>query len=556
MGMTLSPDSSGKMGWRTVLTIAPGDAADKAGVRPGDSIRFENFLGSRWAWQPGERANVTLERGGRRIDATLIAQPLRTPPHLAGGLWLAGAILGLMTVGFSLLLLIRGWSNRAAIMLSLFAMMMDNNLVMAWLPAWLVDLAVLTVYLLAVPFIGLGFLIFVLDLSGGPASRRQEGLVYALGVAFMVVFFLIEIVQTLYLPSLVPLNWLTTIAPLAHQLCGLTILAWNYRRNDATARNRIKIAGSAYPLLALTTVIAALCQVLGAKPLVGQWVNLLGIFGSLGLLSYAVLKQRLFDFGFAINRTLVYGGVSFTLLAAFGLAEWGADHLVPEAWHRESALYSAGIALILFLSFHRLRDWFEHHIERLFFHDWQRSEASLKRFVGSAGHFEQPPALCRGFHDALLAFTRGTAASIYLRGADGTYVAQAGEIGDAPMVFEADDPAFALMRSERKPVILSGGGARLPGALALPMLDQDSLLGFVLVGNKADGALYRPDEIENLGWAALQVGLDIQALKARRLETEVAGLKASLDWSLKSREQLAQERDRLAGLLEQLSPQS
>jgi hypothetical protein len=50
----------------------------------------------------------------------------------------------------------------------------------------------------------------------------------------------------------------------------------------------------------------------------------------LGLLTHAISRKRLFDFGFAINRTLVYGAISFTLLANFGLAEWGRPADVRE----------------------------------------------------------------------------------------------------------------------------------------------------------------------------------------------------------------------------------
>ncbi|MXO60006.1 hypothetical protein GRI89_10695 [Altererythrobacter salegens] len=51
----------------------------------------------------------------------------------------------------------------------------------------------------------------------------------------------------------------------------------------------------------------------------------------------------------------------------------------------------------------------------------------------------------------------------------------------------------------------------------MPMLDQGKLLGFALLGEKTDGMHYRPDEVENLGWAAHQVGLDLRALHARQL---------------------------------------
>ena len=103
-----------------------------------------------------------------------------------------------------------------------------------------------------------------------------------------------------------------------------------------------------------------------------QYVYLVPYYGALALLVYGVLSRNLFDLNFALNRTLVYGVVSFVLLAAFGLAEWGVEqlHLIPEEWHEGGTFVSAGIALALFLSFHRLRDWVERHVERLLFRDW------------------------------------------------------------------------------------------------------------------------------------------------------------------------------------------
>jgi len=265
-------------------------------------------------------------------------------------------------------------------------------------------------------------------------------------------------------------------------------------------------------------------------------------FFGLGLLTYAVLGQRLFDFGFAINRTLVYGAVSFSLLAAFGLAEWGADRLVPESWHKQSALYSAGIALLLFLSFHRVRDWFEHHIERLFFHRWQENEAELKRFVASAAHFEQAPALCREFAAEVERYAKGAAAALYLRGEEGGYDLHCGAQPGAAERYAEDNRLFAAMRAERRPVEIAGVHTSLPGALALPMLDQLGLAGFVLVGPRPDRAHYRPDEVEALGWATEQVGLDLQALQARELRAENASLREKLAWLGEARPRLAKPR--------------
>jgi len=69
--------------------------------------------------------------------------------------------------------------------------------------------------------------------------------------------------------------------------------------------------------------------------------------------------------------------------------------------------------------------------------------------------------------------------------------------------------------------------ASLDAELALPMSHRGDLDGFVLLRSKRNHEGYRPDEIEVLGFAAHQVGLDLhalenEALQARNEELEMA----------------------------------
>jgi hypothetical protein len=81
------------------------------------------------------------------------------------------------------------------------------------------------------------------------------------------------------------------------------------------------------------------------------------------------------------------------------------------------------------------------------------------------------------------------------------------------------------------------------------MLDQGALAGFVLVGGKPDDADYRPDEVELLGWAAHQVGLDLQALHARDLEAQVVSLKEKVGGLNEKVAWLLEDKARLTVLL-------
>ena len=96
-------------------------------------------------------------------------------------------------------------------------------------------------------------------------------------------------------------------------------------------------------------------------------------------------------------------------------------------------------------------------------------------------------------------------------------VARAG-VDASGATIDADDPALAAMRAEQGEIVPAEVGSNMTAALALPMMHQAALAGFVLRGPKPTGEDCRPDEIEVLGWATQQVGLDLQAIRVRELE--------------------------------------
>jgi hypothetical protein len=554
LGVVGGPPTVREVGWTGLAQVLPNGPAAAAGLRPGDSVRFDQFLGHVIPWRPGERVSVTVARGGRRFPATvLIGAPLDFG-RAVDVIELTFAIGGVIASGFCAVLMMRGWRNRAALQLTTVLLLMFSGAPVLWLPH---TVAALLVFMTtaAIPAVMYAWPMFCLEISGGPSSRRQLRLAQEAGLVLAVLMLCGFSADLLLLPlpaAVPPLEPLTIVLV---NLVGYAILAANYGRNDAPARNRIRIVALAFACFLIATLLSRLgaASMQAGTPLtelLGLGMGLAALqYVALILLTYAVLRRRLFDLGFALNRTLVYGAVSFILLACFGLAEWAVDHVIPESWRGASAIYSAGIALVLFLSFHRLRDAVERQVERLFFHRWQQNEAALRRFVGAAGHFDQSPALCLAFAEEASRFAEGAPAALYLRGAQGAFRLQCGRPEGSPDACADDDPAFALMRAERRPVDLAAAHAKLAGALALPMLDQGLLAGFVLMGPKPDGADYRPDEIELLGWAANQVGLDLQALRARDLEAQVVSLKEDNLGLSEKVTSLAEDKARLTALL-------
>lgn len=250
------------------------------------------------------------------------------------------------------------------------------------------------------------------------------------------------------------------------------------------------------------------------------------IIAELGLV-YAVFRHRVFDFGFAINRALVYGAASAILLLAFFLLEKLAEHYLHVEGRGPNALIDGGIALGVFLFFHRVRHWVEHHLERLFFSTWHNNEQALRRFVKQAAHITSSDSLTAALTVEFDRFTGGAGAATYRRTADGHFQRAAGTLDGAPEIVDANEPIVVALRSDGHPVRREDTASHLPAVIALPMSHRAVLDGFILVGPKRSKEIYRPDEIELLGFAAHQVGLDYHALEAAAFESEAAVLRAS-----------------------------
>jgi hypothetical protein len=300
---------------------------------------------------------------------------------------------------------------------------------------------------------------------------------------------------------------------------AIAYLVAGWRKGSAAERNRITLIIFALSAYLFATVLSLWNSMQTGTIVGGESSATLIYFNALllglvapGLLAYAVLRHKLFDLGFAVNRTLVFGAIGVLLLVSFALIEWAIKQAIPKVWYGGSAYISAVIAVGLYLTFNRIHHSVEHAIERLFFHKWQLNGAALKRFVAAAAHVEKPEALAGNFAAELGRFTGGAKTAIYARTTERHYADARGA------TIDADDPALATMRAEQGEVVPAEVGSVLEAALALPMMHQAALAGFVLLGPKPTGEDYRPDEIEVLAWATQQVGLDLQAIRVRELE--------------------------------------
>lgn len=252
-------------------------------------------------------------------------------------------------------------------------------------------------------------------------------------------------------------------------------------------------------------------------------------------LSYAILRHRVFDFGFAVNRTLVFTVTSLLLVLGFWLVEQGVHKLVHVESAAGNAWLSGGIAFGLFFTFNRLHHRVDHWMEHLFFRQWRAKEEALRGFLNRAAHFRTTEALVSALGEALDHFSDGAGHAIYLRQEDQSYLLASATLPGVEKVLGVDADLVVSLRTERALIDLSDAPGSSATELALPMLLGASLEGLVLLGRKPDSRSYRPDERALLSFAVSQVALDLQALLAAQLARELRQTRQERDILLEAR---------------------
>ncbi len=526
-GAVLDRDAGPRGAFR-VLSVQPQSLLASEGVRAGALLIPDRPMDFLQAVSVKQRVGVTVVQDHRTAHLQLVPQQKTGAPD-----WARVSDTGALTVclAFAVLLILASRGRPAPLMLGValvgyaeafyFAQPLASGLAAVWIDG-------LTGFIGALTFIM--FLAFALRLHQdaiGRASRRL-GWIAAAVMGLVVLAFAYRAWWRTTGSALAPFGSGRALSDWAPQIdfaLALLILIDAYRRSRAEMRQR-------HALLLITFGLVVICQaaawILSGRTeppfVVANHVStFLASLLAPALFAYAILRQRVMDVAFAINRTLIYGGVSLVLLVAFGLLEWAVAHFVPVQGKEKNAFIDAGLALVVFLAFHRVRDFTEHIVEALFFRRWQRQEADLRRFLRDAAFITRPESLARAAVMALERFGDGALVAIYLREEGGDLHRLEGHL-NGPGRIDADHPALVRLRAEPKPMQVDDG-AGLHATLIAPMLNRNVVTGAVLFGAKPDVSAWRPDELALIGQASVQIGQDLHVLEVERLERLTAELK-------------------------------
>lgn len=518
-----------------IVKLQPASPLALAGAKVGDRLTFDR-AGDR-SRQLGTDESIGMTLYSAQAERHIDVRPIANPDNHGTSLTVKTIMLSNWAIIYLSLLIaaLTGWRRADDGAMRAFALALLANSfesVYGQLPggaiqSWLVVAVRPAGYLVA----NIAFLYFTLVF---PLERQHFRLVWVrrLFYAHAAAFLLFAGYVTANALHLLPWSlrehtrvdrWGETMVNLS-VVFSLTALWFSWRASAGATRQRLAWIGVCMGVVYAVHFIANLNSTLG-DPLSGDLFlacQIVAIMLAYCGLAYALLRHRLFDFGFAVNRALVFTIISTMLLIVFSFTEWAVDKLLHFEGREKNVIFDAGVALAIILSFHRIQHWVRHKVDHTFFHHWYEAAEKLRHFLDKAAHIADTAALQSKFVRAVEQFAGADGGAVYLLDARQGYTLAHSTLAGAPAALDRDDDVVIDMRHGAASVDLSERRHAVPGELALPMMVRGELTGLVLAGAKAGGQQYRPDEIALLRTGVRQLGLDLETLRLKALEQHAA----------------------------------
>lgn len=489
-------------------------------------------------FQPGVNMTLVVNRDGRQVPVPFATRTLDNVPQLRIASYL-GVLWAALICLTALIALWRG-KNWGAWGISLWGIAFEAGIALEIAPVAGAGSLIVAV---ASPFLFMlarvGFYMMAESIAGPAltsAVRRRLRWTFVTfllaGLAYEVVSPLMFVFHAVLIPQMIATIWALPY------LLAAVMLLFGYRGADAQHRQRLR-----------WTFWSSLVFVFGIQlsnvPLLGYptsfVVKVAAYAVSMTGLLYAVLRHRVVDIAFIMNRALVYSATLTVVVAIFILLESFVEKAALP--HNASLVFELGVPLVIGFSLEAVRKRLEELSERVFFRRKFMAEAALRAFSRHCGYIEHHDRLIEQALHELVTHSEAPAAAFYWRDEDG--YTRRGEAGGAMYAGEVDldDRALVALRAERSSVDLEVLDSKLGAdGLLMPIIVRGELLGAVALANRP-GEHYATDERELFSHVVHEVGAALHALRARenaRLIAELAAGEISPDAATKRARALAQ----------------
>ena len=528
MGAGLRGYFDGPLWMLKVVRVPPDSDFTRQGVKVGDRLSFDR-PGDAWrVMGVGESIPVTIESDGslRQIALQTVPQPARVTPA-AIVRQVTGLIESWMALTIAAVLAWRRADSKAVRALAVALALYSIADAGAYLPAgWAQAVMFLTGSSVQFFTVTAAYLYFAIAYPDDQSrfSRRWVRLAFTLLVCMALPWALLDMAFHLRLTPLEPQEWKLTIERVGGAFIHIAIVAalaflWTaWRRATGTARYRAAWIGVCVAVMLASSAVFSLLNNLPGRTRereeIVAFINIAMAVTSMLGLGYALLRHRVFGFGFAFNRALVWSIVIALLLAGVGLLHLLFTPLLNMADAGVSLGFTTASAALVALGLPRAHLLAERSVQGLFYRPWKSREAALRQAVDGAAALNGRDALLGHYLQALGRFADGAGVAVYRTGGESGLCSRlSATLSGAPEQLQLSPAELRELLAQRLPDALAG----LAGidALAVPTTHREQLTGFLLLAAKPSLTPYRPDELRAVAHATAMLQQDLQAEAAR-----------------------------------------
>ncbi len=512
--------------------VVPDSPAWKQGIRPGDSITGKAFTTEfmqLFAPHVGDTADVSVTRpNGTKFNAHLKAVPV---PNFGAWDRFSGVLAIIpatvfLAVAFALVYLrpnVMTWSFYAFAVGYFSTSPSFKYFVWVLPPGPYITLAfVLTTFF--GDFAVLPLLPFVLRFPDGRMTgvrRRYDRAIWVLiGLAFAAYSYEWYKTWSTGYPSPF-VDVLNTWLPLATFLLASLIVIKKYKTASAATQQRL---GFLVLGLIVSFIAYAIYFVPGIPFAVGQIAGYAVVIMPIAV-AYGVLRHRVLDVNFVLNRAIVYGLLSVFVIALVSLLDWLFSQIVSKQHLALAIELLATIAVGFLLD--RINNTVRRIVETVFFRHRQIAERYIKRAARALPYATEERAVTDGLVQVPVDALRLSAAALYRRSEDGARFEGVGTSNDTPMApsgFDGNHLLVRMLRANEERVWLDELRTHLDKdnaaiyVLAIPVTVRHELVSFTLYGAHKNGAQLDPQEVDLLQELAEEASRaydHIEAVRAR-----------------------------------------
>ncbi|GAC1419797.1 MAG: hypothetical protein NVSMB64_29040 [Candidatus Velthaea sp.] len=251
-------------------------------------------------------------------------------------------------------------------------------------------------------------------------------------------------------------------------------------------------------------------------------------------LGYAILRHRVIDIGFAVNRGIIYGIITLALVTAVSLVDWLSGRFFAQG--RFSLALEAAVSVTFGVALSSIHVRVERLMDRVFFRERHRAERRIEERIEALDFAAQSVTVDETLVTEAASILRLVSAAVYRRTSKDLFECTAahGWPRDPPF-FRDDDLIVRTLRAKERTVVLRESAiddVRFPNGsarpeLAMPLAIRHELRGFVLYAERPAATALDPLERRLLESLVRHAAVAYDAIEADAFRREALTLRES-----------------------------